>query len=542
MIIRSDKAALWKGALIPLLYFILTFFIAQHHTLFEEWDGAMQYLASVEIFEGKGYRGMSSHFWPPLFALLTGIFTPIFQDGFVAAKFISVLSSSVLLLIIYRFVRKFTGKEVPAFLAQLLVAANPTYFLYSIQAQNAMLDTLFYVSAICFFFEALQSSSCKYLFITGIIAGLAGLTRYTSYALLPAFAILLFFYYRPRGGCLNMLTLFLGFAIVSLPWWIINTLNSGGPFNTWHYLNVGYGLSFQSAQVSLKWWWHDQAAYHSAWQIILESPLNYGKHFLFNVMQVFSILTIKTLLSFIGCIILFFVQFLFARKNRSLATGNKFFLVIAICLLMYTGLISLAFIMDRLLLSWYVITGIAIAVLLYTISISSPEWIKLKPVVAAGMLFFLLINVIVTVRKIDTYLNDNNDRRQLADVKRIAQLLKGLDPDLSRKTTMSIHPASAYYLGCQFVMTPLYYESSNINDWIAYRYFDQRIINYVPRFPGDLNITKPLVNYLIFDRVSSKYLPQFSFLLDEHTDKIPANFERLLLTKDVALYRIRDYK
>jgi hypothetical protein len=85
-------------------------------------------------------------------------------------------------------------------------------------------------------------------------------------------------------------------------------------------------------------------------------------------------------------------------------------------------------------------------------------------------------------------------------------------------------------------------ESNNINDWIAYRYFDQKIINYVPRFPGDLNIKKSPVNYLIFDWVSSEYLPQFSFLLDEHTNKVPANFERLLLTKDVALYRISNYK
>ncbi|MFX1704886.1 glycosyltransferase family 39 protein [Chitinophaga sp. CC14] len=542
MIIRSNKAALWKGALIPLVYFILTFFIAQHHTLFEEWDGAMQYLAGVEIFEGKGYRGMSSHFWPPLFTLLTGIFTWVFQDGFVAAKFISVLSSSVLLLVVYRFVRNFTGGEVPAFLAQLLIAVNPTYFVYSIQAQNAMLDTLFYVSAICFFFEALQSSSYKYLFITGIIAGLAGLTRYTSYALLPAFAILLFFYNRPRTGCLNVLTLLLGFAIVSLPWWIINTLNNGSPLNTWHYLNVGYGLSFRSAPINPKWWWHDQTAYHSAWQIIRESPLNYGKHFLYNVMQVFSILTIKTLLSFIGCIILFFVQFFYTRKNKSSAASNKFFIVMATCLILYTGLISQAFIVDRLLLSWYVITGIAVAVSLYIISISSPEWIKLKPVITVGLLCFLLVNVTVAARKMDIYLNDNNDSGQLADTKRIAQLLKAEDPDLAQKTVMAIHPAIAYYLGCQFVVTPLYYESNNINDWIAYRYFDQKIINYVPRFPGDLNIKKSPVNYLIFDRVSSKYLPQFSFLLDEHTNKLPANFERLLLTKDVALYRIRNYK
>ncbi|MGF6924705.1 4-amino-4-deoxy-L-arabinose transferase-like glycosyltransferase [Chitinophaga sp. W2I13] len=538
MIIRSSKPALWKGALIPLAYFILTFFIAQHHTLFEEWDGAMQYLAGVDLFEGKGYRGVSSHFWPPLFTLLTGLFTWIFQDGFAAAKFISVLSSSVLLLVIYRFVMKFTGSQVPAFLAQLLVAANPTYFLYSIQAQNVMLDTMFYVSAICFFFQALQSASYKYLFITGIMAGLAGLTRYTSYALLPSFIILLFFYYRPRAASSNVFTLFVGFAIVSLPWWIINTLNSGGPFNSWHYLNVGYGLSYQSAPVNPKWWWHDQASYNSVWQIMRQSPLDYGKHFLYNVMEVFSTLTIKTLLSFIGCIILFFIQFLSTRKCRSFLADNKFFLVIATCLIMYTGLISQAFIIDRLLLSWFAITGMAIAVLLYTIGMSDPGWIKLKPLVAGALLFFLLINVIVTIRKMDIYLDDKNDSGQLADMEKITQLLKAQDPDLSQKTIMAIHPASAYYLGCRFVMIPLYYDSNNINDWIAYGHLAPKVINYVPRFPGDLDITKSPVNYLIFNRLSSTYLPQFSFLLDEHTDKIPANFERLLLTKDVALYRI----
>lgn len=533
-----NKVNFSKGIIIPILYFILLLFISHRHTLFIETDGAMQCLSSTEIASGQGYHGHSSHFWPPLYTILIYLFTYIFPDGFTAAKFISIISSSLLLLVVYRFLYRITGKDVYAQLAQLFVAVNPVYFFYSSQAQNMMLDTLFFVSAICLFFETLQSTSYKNFFLIGIIAGLAGLTRYTSYAIIPSLVLVLLFYYRPKIAFLNITMLLLGFVIVSLPWWIINTINSGGPINSLNYLNIGYGMAFQSGPEKERWWWHDQSAYNSTLEIILASPIAYIKHVLQGIVLVFFKLTVYSLLAFIGCLTLFFIQNIYAKTSKFIVISNKFFFVITICFLVYTGVISQAFILDRFLLNWYVIIIMAIFISLYTISGSTSSLRELKPVITWGLIVFLIANVMVSTYKISRYLSDNGGRYGLSDNEKIVHLLKTRDSHLSKKIIMAVHPARAYYLGCQYVMMPRYNEGSNANDLISYNHLDKKVIHYVPRFPSNLDIEKLTPDYFIFDRISTIYLPQFSFLLDEHSDKIPPNFERLLLTPDVAVYKI----
>lgn len=498
----------------------------------------MQCLSSIEIFSGQGYHGYSSHFWPPLYPILIGLFTYIFPDGFTAAKFISILSSSSLLLVIYYFLHWLTNKNVLAQLAQLFVAVNPIYLFYSFQAQNMMLDTLFFVSAICLFFVALQSTSYKNFFLTGIIAGLAGLTRYTSYAIIPSLVLVLLFYYRPKNSFLSIILLISGFAIASMPWWIINTINSGGPINSLHYLNIGYGMVFQGGPEKEKWWWRDQSAYNSTLEIIRASPLAFIKHLLQNLARVFYRLTVYSLLAFIGCLILFFIQNIYAKKSKFIATSNKFFFVISICFLVYAGIISLAFILERLLLNWYVIVIMVIFISLHTISESTFPFRKLKPVVIWGLILFLFANIGASTYWINKYLNYNDGKYGLGDNERIIQLLKTHDSNLSKKTIMAVHPARAYYLRCQYIMMPRYNEGDNANDLISYKHLDKKVIHYAPHFPSNLDIEHQTPDYFIFDRISTMYLPQFSFLLDEHSDKIPPNFERLLLTHEVAVYKI----
>ena len=175
---------------------------------------------------------------------------------------------------------------------------------------------------------------------------------------------------------------------------------------------------------------------------------------------------------------------------------------------------------------------------LYTISKSDLPLKKLKPLIVAGLLLFLFLNIMISIHRKSNLLDNTSSSVLLAENEKIAPLLKTPDGGPSKKIVMATHPARAYYLGCQFVMTPLYYEGNNINNLVAYHHLDKKIINYVPRFPSNLDIEKQKADYIIFDRFSSTYLPQFSFLLDEHSDKIPPNFERLLLTHDVAVYRI----
>jgi hypothetical protein len=136
----ANPSGLW----VPLFYAIALLVISPTHKYFIEWGGVMQYFAGKEIVTGLGYHGWTSHFWPPLFSILIGLFSTVFS-GFVAGKLISIVAGSILLYVAYDLANTLSDKKNTGLLVQLFIIVCPLYFLQSLLAHNHMLDSLLFI-------------------------------------------------------------------------------------------------------------------------------------------------------------------------------------------------------------------------------------------------------------------------------------------------------------------------------------------------------------------------------------------------------------
>lgn len=263
--------------------------ISFHHDSLEEWDGAMHIFAAKEILTGIGYENWASHFWPPLYPLLIallGFFIPYFET----AKLISILAGVFTLIAVYLIAIELYNNKLIGILTLLFVAENHIFLLSAVQAENHMLDTLFFLTVFLLLLKMikLKGKTSKYDFLLGIFTGLACLTRYTSYALVPAVIISLLFLSERYRVTKELLLFFVGFAIISFPYWLYNLISNGSPFHSWQYMNIGARLYPPSNE----WWWNKQANFNDIFSIFLVSPSKYLSNVIHNIFESFKIIVV----------------------------------------------------------------------------------------------------------------------------------------------------------------------------------------------------------------------------------------------------------
>ncbi|WP_298741166.1 glycosyltransferase family 39 protein [uncultured Chitinophaga sp.] len=528
------KKILYNGLLIPVLYGICMTIVADKHYGFVEFDGAMHYFAGEDIFRGNGYRGWGSHFWPPLFPLLSGILGR-WLDGATAARMISVLSASFLLWIAHRFVYKLSQNHVVACLAQLLIATNFMFVLLSIKAENHMLDTLFYVLAIFLLLQSLEKDSTARFFITGLVCGLAGLSRYTSYSLVPAFACTVFCFYPSRLAFRYALVILAGFILVSSPWWAVNYLDNGSPLSTWQYMNVGAGVYSGAGS---RWWWYWSGIDHvqSIGDIIAQRPGDYLLNFSRNVVKSILYIVAKSQLTGIICIAsLFLLMYRGYRSRGVLLWRDRLFLPVLVALAVYILLVSQAFVFGEVFLSWIVLVMIYGVYAIYRLRPATGFFRKnYRPVMLSVIVLVVVVDVCYTNWSLNNYMTD---AAGIEENGQIAAAIKAQEGNLEHKVVMTLHPARAYYLRSRYVMLPPYYEG-DLNGLITYQGMSFKVRDHAPRFPSTLNVNDLKVDYLIYDRWAATCLPQFSFLLHKNSNRIPASFQLVYLSQAVAVYKI----
>jgi len=330
-----DRKNNLKPTIIPLLFAIAAVIVAYFHDTFEEWDGVMQLFAGREIFQGLGYQGWTSHFWPPLYSFLVGLLD-LFIDGFWAAKIVSIISGSILLYVVYKFAVFLTSNSKVGILSQAFLALNPLYFLSTIQAENHMLDSLFFVTGLFLLLRAVENRSTRSFIIVGIIFALACLSRYTSYILLPLALIIVFLSFNLKNAIKMSLAFLLPFLVVSLPWYYVNMVNNGSPLFTWQYMNIGSAVVDSN---HFRWWWLTQAKYNGIQDIIVSHPIPYLKNFLMNCIRS-------------GVIILISAKVLAPAVFPALFDGfinmkSKLFFPLIGGLFLFVVLVSQAFVFDQ---------------------------------------------------------------------------------------------------------------------------------------------------------------------------------------------------
>ncbi len=355
---------------IPLLFLLITGIISLYfHDTFEEFDGIMLVLVGREIFAGKGYGGWTAISWPPLFSVIVG-FLDLFIDGFTAGKIVSVLAGTLILLLIPVLAREL-GLEAPRgiLLVQLAVALNPLFLILSIIVENHQLEALFLVASTILlikminhkhdithqldhatFQDAWRQSPTREAWMLGITMALACLTRYTSYVLLPVTLLTLLAIAQTsstvrhdwqriarRIGKLTLLV-FTPFLIISLPWYVANTLENGWFLASSAHLNIGFAVI---EHLHRRWWWKTMANYGSLLDIIKHHPVAYLANFIHNILSLPGEF-IYLMGWFLPLTVLSFWHGLQSRKTK-----GPFIIILSI-LGLYTIGISQAFYLDEL--------------------------------------------------------------------------------------------------------------------------------------------------------------------------------------------------
>jgi hypothetical protein len=517
-----------NGFVIPILFAILLIPLSYFHNTFEEWDGVIQLFAGRGIFNGEGYTGWPSHYWPPLYSSLSG-FLDLFLPGFLASKLISHVSGVLLLYVAYKLAVELTGKKSIALLTQLFLVGNPLFLISSLQAENHMLDSLFFVSSILILFQSLKAPESKRFIVLGLVAGLAGLSRYTSYILVPFIALTIFRAFHWKKACKPLMMFAGSFLVVNSPWWLMNTIQNGSPFATWQYLNIGFGFFERNPM----WWWKLHADFNGITDIIFSNPWAYVHH-------VFSNMLLSILFLVATCVIL--SPFVLPAWIGSWFSIKKIYSVsLLIGVVLFIILVSQAFVFPEVFISWTVVFTI---LSIHLISNLLTRYEKCYPSLMV-MRKWLLLSLLSCGFIITGYLTyqyiqeDDYDGGQLADQKAITETLKAYDSNIEDKTVMAVNPARAYYLGTQFLMIPLYYEGE-VDGIYFYEDLDEKVIQHAPNsFSGPL--TLPVKSdYLIYDRFTMKYLPQFSFLFDPDSEQIPSNFKLIYQSKEAVVYEIEE--
>jgi hypothetical protein len=126
----------------------------------------------------------------------------------------------------------------------------------------------------------------------------------------------------------------------------------------------------------------------------------------------------------------------------------------------------------------------------------------------------------------------------LGDIEQVTQALREHDPDLDSKVVMAIDPARAYYAESKYLITPLDYEGT-LEAMVSYSGISEQVKNYAPKYPSSMEKSDLKADYLIYSNWMQEYeLPQFSFLLNPESRKIPSNFELVYQSPNVVAYEI----
>lgn len=510
--------------IVSVLFFIFLLILAYFHNVFEEWDGIMQLWAGREILKGVGYLGWTSHFWPPLYSLLVGLLDLVI-DGFWAAKLVSIISSSFLLYIIFLLSKEISNNHRVAFWTQIFFFVNPIYVLSSIEAENHLLDALFFVLALYFFIKFFKNEKNRnfYFVFSAISLSLSCLTRYTSYSALIVYLFFIILKIKTKKRFVYAGLFIIIFLIVSSPWLIYNWKINGSPLHNWQYLNVGFAVI---GNKSSQWWWQLQDNYHSLSDVFLHSPSRYLKNFFLNFLfkGPGSLVVFNQLFGSFSILALIFI---FVKKREQ----NYINWLSLGLILFYLLLASNAFVAPLFLLPVAIVSSVITVIFFFELS-NKYQLIKFL------LLPFLIFSLTSLSCQFKTYIQNNDwtDGQNFPRLKEAVNEIKKRDPEIQQKIIMAQHPIYAYYLNSQYISMPLYY-NNNPKEIVKYGGLSQKIKNYSPKFPSTLKNERLKADYFICDLPCKNQLG-YDFLFDKNSEKIPENFELIYFSPEIIVYKI----
>lgn len=223
----------------------------------------------------SGYRG-------PAYILLLGSLGRLLGDFFLAGKLISAISAAVGIRLLGGLLRRLWG-PVAGLAGILFVAANAAFVSYTFRACT---DMLFWALVVGTFVLILHPDRQRPLAwaCAGLVAGVAYLTRYNGFFLLPAALLVALFTVRPlqRAGA-SMLALLVGWMIVCLPWMLFLWHQVGDPLWNRNFQNVAIAVYVTHPTIAHDGHFFEAVGFESPWEVIAVAPARFARVMLGNV-------------------------------------------------------------------------------------------------------------------------------------------------------------------------------------------------------------------------------------------------------------------
>jgi len=176
----------------------------------------------------------------PVYELVLGLLSLTRLDLFRLAQFLSLGSTVLALLLFSGWMEQRHGRGA-GWISALLIATNPTVFRYAYTASTDALFAFLLVGAFVLMFP--REPRPKTLFLAGLVAALATLTRYTGIAIVPLGVLAVAWpgAANPWSGrrVAGLLAYVLGIVLVFAPWWAF-TASRGAPHALRFYHNLAY--------------------------------------------------------------------------------------------------------------------------------------------------------------------------------------------------------------------------------------------------------------------------------------------------------------
>lgn len=185
-------------------------------------DGVYYATLGRKIILGNFSEGISAY-WSPFYSLLIGISSLFFQDLEFAARFVSIVAGSLLIIPSYFLIRNFYGL-VPAYIGTILVVIHPSLIKSSQWVMTEAIYALIFTTIILTGWHALKNFKALTFFFTGLLLGIACLIKPEAMGFVILFSSLMLavkLLYRKihnRRLAMSYLMLFIGLTIFVVPY------------------------------------------------------------------------------------------------------------------------------------------------------------------------------------------------------------------------------------------------------------------------------------------------------------------------------------
>lgn len=203
------------------LALLIRFFFIPQNTVING-DGIYYTMLGEKLAAGDIYGGISGY-WSPLYSFLTGLASYFFAEREFAGRFVSLLAGALLIVPSYYLIRDFYGCLAARF-GTILLIIQPLLIKASGWVMTESLYTLIFTTIVLSTWYALRNGRGRDFFLTGLLMGLAYLTKPEALGFLGLLLILTMGakFFRPKIGfrryAAGYLLILFGFTIFFLPY------------------------------------------------------------------------------------------------------------------------------------------------------------------------------------------------------------------------------------------------------------------------------------------------------------------------------------